>query len=621
MNAVKLNRMKTFELSSTTKRYILNMFLCPIIVGCMVVVGFTSDCMGQENEQVGHNESNCGLYVGAHLGYDLPIFNVPYNELDYSGNLALGAYLGYMVNNKIGIECEYFTTNSNPKPHIPNQIYYGASPYTTNIQSDNLSRNFIGIGPKIIFGAAASRLGLEFVPKIGYSFLSGGDALVDATNPISGGTDIHLMNTGFEDGILSSKLNLNILYRLSERIQLSLRPYYLRHFGVHFDDAVDINSIGVVSIAHGESIFDHTTNNYTYTTDPPNIINQDPEKKNCLDLSSVGATFGFTYILGKSIEDEKPQVVDPGCNDCKCPGDKHKVVVTVRDEYSGKVIPGADVAIKDLYGAIVSTGTTNSFGVVDLGEIPHGDYTVEGNVYGVKTNIEYIMNNEFLPNSILQKEVLYSDLRFILKGTVLNKATRTPESHVVVSLANTLTGSVNQDNSGAKGEFAFQLDPGSSYEVVGIKENRLSDIERASTVGLTRSTTLFVDLELGVENFDCGRGTILDIKYEFDRDDILPESQFELDRLVRYMRDHRTPRVELSSHTDARGSHDYNQDLSQRRAQSAVNYIMSRGISRSRIIARGFGEMRPLNHCVDGIDCTEPEHRINRRTESKLLCE
>jgi hypothetical protein len=77
--------------------------------------------------------------------------------------------------------------------------------------------------------------------------------------------------------------------------------------------------------------------------------------------------------------------------------------------------------------------------------------------------------------------------------------------------------------------------------------------------------------------------------------------------------------IELSSHTDARGNDDYNQQLSQRRAQSAKNWIVSKGIVADRIQAVGYGEQQILNHCANGVDCNDDEHRFNRRTEFKII--
>ncbi len=105
------------------------------------------------------------------------------------------------------------------------------------------------------------------------------------------------------------------------------------------------------------------------------------------------------------------------------------------------------------------------------------------------------------------------------------------------------------------------------------------------------------------------------IYYDFDKSDILPESATELDKLVRFMKDNPTMKVELGSHTDSRGSDTYNILLSQARAQSAVNYIISKGVNPDNITAKGYGETRPRNRCTNGVPCSEPEHRENRRTE------
>jgi len=130
----------------------------------------------------------------------------------------------------------------------------------------------------------------------------------------------------------------------------------------------------------------------------------------------------------------------------------------------------------------------------------------------------------------------------------------------------------------------------------------------------TGNSTILTDvIELKV---DEGNSIILhNIYYDFDKSVILPESKTELDKVVKFLKDNPDRKIELSSHTDSRGTKPYNQRLSQRRAKSAVDYIISQGIDKSRITAKGYGETRLLNRCADGVECTEQEHRYNRRTE------
>ncbi len=78
-------------------------------------------------------------------------------------------------------------------------------------------------------------------------------------------------------------------------------------------------------------------------------------------------------------------------------------------------------------------------------------------------------------------------------------------------------------------------------------------------------------------------------------------------------------KMEVASHTDSRGSASANQALSERRAQSVVNYLISKGVNASRLVANGYGEKRLKNRCKDGVSCTEREHAANRRTEFRLI--
>ena len=78
-------------------------------------------------------------------------------------------------------------------------------------------------------------------------------------------------------------------------------------------------------------------------------------------------------------------------------------------------------------------------------------------------------------------------------------------------------------------------------------------------------------------------------------------------------------KMEIASHTDSRGGATNNQALSERRAQSVVNYLISKGVNNSRLVANGYGERKLKNRCADGVSCTEREHAANRRTEFRLI--
>lgn len=110
-----------------------------------------------------------------------------------------------------------------------------------------------------------------------------------------------------------------------------------------------------------------------------------------------------------------------------------------------------------------------------------------------------------------------------------------------------------------------------------------------------------------------------DIYYDYDKSNIRTDASIGLRRLADVMVKYPSLEVELSSHTDSRGKNAYNQSLSQRRAEEAVAYLISKGIAASRFTAKGYGETRITNRCADGVNCNEEEHQKNRRTEVKIL--
>jgi len=575
-----------------------------------------ADCVSaQAPELAAESVKQTRFSFGVNAGYDLkPTYTNAFTYYGVTGGLKIGATLDYDIG-LFGIGLDYDYYKNSPKSTIASNILSDTTSTATMLEktdmSQGITRQFFGLGPNFNYGLGPS-LNLKMYARGGYAIINGGELITTTPGP-----DYHVLYSGIDDKGWAFKGGLNLDFSISNNLSASVGAYYMRHLEVHSDEIFDANNLGNTGLIYGHSDFRDFAGGQALGGGNAYVVSNPPAETDppCAGYSSIGIQAGLKYTFAPRTNNKKEI-----CQNCSCPDDGHKVIVTVKDEISGKVIPDADVAIKDMDGNIIATGTTNSFGAVDFGEIPHDNYFVTGNIYGVETESSSIMQDEFLPDAIIRKDVLYTDLRFILKGKVVNKRSRSAEPNVVVNLTHTGNRNVQQESSDGQGNFGFPLDKNSSYEIVGVKENKLSDIKRASTIGLRRSTTLFVDLELGVENFDCGQGTVLDIKYEYDSATLLPESIFELDKLVRYMKDHSVAKIELSSHTDSRGSKDYNQDLSQRRAQSAVRHITSKGINASKITAIGYGETRLKNRCSDGVTCSEDEHRVNRRTEAILLC-
>ncbi len=113
--------------------------------------------------------------------------------------------------------------------------------------------------------------------------------------------------------------------------------------------------------------------------------------------------------------------------------------------------------------------------------------------------------------------------------------------------------------------------------------------------------------------------SLQNILYEYDSDTLTTDSKKVLDRLAQFIFNNPEINIELTSHTDSRGGEDYNLNLSQKRAVSALAYLKTLGVPEARITGYGVGEKDLLNGCMDGVKCTEEEHALNRRTEIRIL--
>ncbi|QQT25011.1 OmpA family protein [Sphingobacterium spiritivorum] len=210
-------------------------------------------------------------------------------------------------------------------------------------------------------------------------------------------------------------------------------------------------------------------------------------------------------------------------------------------------------------------------------------------------------------------------IQIYLEGQTLNKATSELIASVQLTLQNERGQIIQSKSSNQKGEFNFQADPGLSYRIIGEKVGFMEDSIAFTTPLPHRDTSIRLTLHLQPV-MEKGTSFVMEnIYYDLDKYNIRDDAKPILNQLVRTMRDNPGLKVELSSHTDSRATAKYNMKLSQNRAQSAVDYIVSRGIDRNRLIAKGYGETKLVNRCKDGVNCTEAQHQANRRTEIKIL--
>lgn len=206
-----------------------------------------------------------------------------------------------------------------------------------------------------------------------------------------------------------------------------------------------------------------------------------------------------------------------------------------------------------------------------------------------------------------------------LQGTVYDKATNLTLAETRVSLIGDDGAVVGRKISDAQGTFDFQLVKGKTYTLLGEKNGYMGDPVLISASQPKADTVVRSNIYLSAMKTIGDKFVLENLYYDFDKANIRPDAALVLDKLVNAMRDNPTMKVELSSHTDSRGSDKYNMRLSDRRAKSALEYVVSRGIERSRIVAKGYGESRLINACRNGVKCTAAEHQANRRTEVEVL--
>lgn len=178
---------------------------------------------------------------------------------------------------------------------------------------------------------------------------------------------------------------------------------------------------------------------------------------------------------------------------------------------------------------------------------------------------------------------------------------------------------IARGSTDSNGEIRFDIDKGLAYKVYGEREGYMADSASFNAVYPRQDTTIQLTLNLQPVNKVGEKFVLENIYYDFDKFDIRPDAAIILDKLVVTMHKNPTLRIELSSHTDSRGSDTYNMKLSQKRAQAAVDYIVTKGIEKDRLVAKGYGETRLVNQCANGVKCTPEEHQANRRTEVEVL--
>jgi outer membrane protein OmpA-like peptidoglycan-associated protein len=218
-------------------------------------------------------------------------------------------------------------------------------------------------------------------------------------------------------------------------------------------------------------------------------------------------------------------------------------------------------------------------------------------------------------------------VKYFLAGTVsTNETPITPLDSAKVRILDDATGQpIAEATTGQPGTFGkYPLEEGKDYTILAERKGYLTRREQFTMQGksipeifLTKpETDTTFNVAILLDKATLNKTFVLEnIYYDLDKYNIRPDAAEELDKLVTILKDNPTLKIELSSHTDVRAPDAYNMRLSQNRAKSAVDYIVSKGIDPGRMVAKGYGETQLIVKNAK----TEEEHQRNRRTEFKIL--
>lgn len=231
------------------------------------------------------------------------------------------------------------------------------------------------------------------------------------------------------------------------------------------------------------------------------------------------------------------------------------------------------------------------------------------------------MNGYFTSNRIHNIDKIFSYHKsppiFSVSGKLIDKATNKPIKDAVLKLKAD-NGTETSINTKSDGSYIAKLLHNTSYSLISSEKNYFITSIDFSTKGKRKSEDLLQNISIEKMNFNkpyIWKNITFD-KFDFK---IKPQVLKEIEKLFLLLRDNPGLKIELSCHTDSRGTDKDNFILTQKRADAIADILFTKGIKRERIIAVGYGESKLINHCREGIFCLEEEYLANVRTEVKIL--
>lgn len=297
-------------------------------------------------------------------------------------------------------------------------------------------------------------------------------------------------------------------------------------------------------------------------------------------------------------------------------------------DQNGTILTNVLVRFQDLENELLDSVMSNEIGEFNITIDYQGSICIFGNKKKYFETISYVdLSNETEIKN--QKLILEIDPNISLSASVIEKQSRLPVANVNVKVTDNLTGEVYRfitDSTGSvmkklldkrlkdKGSYNFELE---KLGYLGKKETYNLVFDNEGVFQVPIELLMLEKIEVGND-----LSKVIDIKpiyFDLGKSIINPDASIELDKIVEIMNANPTMVIELRSHTDSRGSSESNMKLSDRRAKASAQYIKDRIVDPTRISGKGFGENKIVNECEDGVNCSEEQHQMNRRTEFIII--
>jgi outer membrane protein OmpA-like peptidoglycan-associated protein len=432
-----------------------------------------------------------------------------------------------------------------------------------------------------------------------------------------GGTDIFVVNI-LSDGEYSKPKNLG---RKINTLGREMFPYIDTKNILYFSSDSRKGGLGELDI-YAVKIYDNSISKALHLGAPINSKNDDFGIILNNDIDE--GYFSSTRKGGKGDDDIYHFLASPPLN-IEC---TQSVTGVIKNTKTSKPIANALVVLLNENGEEQNTYKTKS----------NGKYKFEA---PCDTNFKIIAskdryesdNGEFLtkndPGTKLELNLNLKPIIVCLQvvnGMVRDTRTKKAISNATISIVDETGKKLNIANTNSKGVFTIKVLCDANYKLTASKDKYENDDEFLSA-GKKSGDIVNIEMQLKLKP-DLTEVKILKNKvivnidpiyFELNKANINKDAATELNKVVAIMKKYPKLIIEGGSHTDVRGTSGYNLDLSTRRANSTVSYIINHGIDASRITAKGYGESQPANHCLQGVRCSDEEHRQNRRTEFVIL--